>query len=189
MLVEKAGGHYTTGILGHRPLYAVLNDYGHAEVTRHLWSITDWPSLGFLTEKHGLTTWPETPCDRPAGERHRCNSFNHPMHSGFAAVFHESLGGIRPDPAGPGFKRFFLKPCFLPGLQWAKAEHRLPGGLISSHGKRDGRAVVLEVSVPSGGIARVQLPQVPAAKIWLGGKSLKSSEFELRSGTWSIRIG
>jgi len=116
LIMEKSGGHYSTGIFGHRPLYTLLNDYGHADVTRHLWSLTDWPSLGFLTEKHDLTVWPEVPENWPAGERYSERSFNHPMHSGFAASFHESLGGIRPDSDHPGFSKFILKPCFLPGL-------------------------------------------------------------------------
>lgn len=188
LIMGKAGGHYATGIFGHRPLYTVLNDYGHGEVTRHLWSITDWPSLGFLTEEHGLTTWPEVPRDWPAGKRYPRNSFNHPMHSGFAAVFHESLGGIRPDPANPGFKRFFLKPCFLPGLEWAKVEYRSPYGMISSHWRRDREAVVWDVSVPPGSTALVQLPGFQAEEIQLGGKPARGNEFELPAGSWTIRI-
>ena len=189
LIMQKAGGHYSTGIFGHRPLYTVLNDSGHADVTRHLWSITDYPSLGFQTEKYGMTTWPERYFDWHAGERYPNRSLNHPMQSGFAAVFHESLGGIRPDPAGPGFKHFFLKPCFLPGLEWAKAEHRSPCGLISSHWKREGNSLVWEVTVPPGSTARVQLPQFPEGNIQLGGKPVQSNEFELQPGDWIIRIG
>ena len=188
LIMDKAHGHYATGIFGQRPLYTVLNDYGHAEVTRHLWSITDWPSLGFMTEKHDLTVWPEVPMDWPAGERYPHNSFNHPMQAGFAASFHESLGGIRPDPAGPGFKHFFLKPCFLLGLEWVKVGYRSAGGMISSNWKRDGSAVVWDVSVPSGSSALVQLPQYPAEKIQLGGKPVERNEFELAPGIWSIRL-
>lgn len=155
LIMVKAGGRYTTGIFGHRSLYTLLNDYGHADVTRHLWSLTDWPSLGFMTEKHGLTTWPEVPFEWPAGERYRRNSFNHPMHSGFAAVFHESLGGIRPDPEHPGFKQFILKPCFLPGLDWAKADYRSPYGLISSQWKRTANSVDWNVVIPSNTTAEI----------------------------------
>jgi alpha-L-rhamnosidase len=188
LIMENAQGHYTTGIFGHRPLYTVLNDYGHGEVTRHLWSITDWPSLGFLTEKHGLTTWPEVAYNWVPGKRYVRNSFNHPMHSGFAAVFHESLGGIRPDPEHPGFKRFFLKPCFLPDLEWVKVTHRSPLGSISSQWKRVDGSVLWEVSVPPGSTALVQLPQISAEKIKLGGNPVKSNEFELLPGTWSMTI-
>lgn len=188
LIMKKAGGHYSTGIFGHRPLYTLLNDHGHADVTRHLWRITDWPSLGFMTEKHGLTTWPEVPYNWEPGKRYLRNSFNHPMHSGFAAVFHESLGGIRPDPASPGFKRFFLIPCFLPDLEWVKVSHRSPLGPISSQWKRDGNTVTWAVSVPPGTTALVQLPHIPAGKIKLDGKPVAGNEFELRPGAWSIRI-
>ena len=41
LIMADKQGHYSTGIFGHRPLYTVLNDYGHEEVTKHLWSITD----------------------------------------------------------------------------------------------------------------------------------------------------
>ncbi len=188
LIMKKAGGHYTTGIFGHRPLYTVLNDYGHAEVTRHLWSITDWPSLGFLTEKHQLTTWPEVPYNWEPGKRYLRNSFNHPMHSGFAATYHESLGGIRPDPSNPGFKHFFLKPCFLPDLKWAKVTLRSPQGLISSQWKREGESLTWEVIIPAGSSAQVQLPQFPTGKIQMDGRSLNTNQFELTSGTRVIQI-
>jgi len=188
LIMGKSGGRYTTGIFGHRPLYTELNDYGHADVTRHLWSLTDWPSLGFMTEKHGLTTWPEVPYNWEPGKRYLRNSFNHPMHSGFAAAFHESLGGIRPDPEYPGFKRFFLKPCFLPGLEWVKVTHLSPFGLISSQWKRVGGSVVWEITVPPGSRAQVQLSWYPVGKIQLGNKPVERNEFELQPGIWNIRI-
>jgi hypothetical protein len=188
MIMEKSGGHYTTGIFGHRPLYTQLNDHGHGDVTRHLWQITDWPSLGFMTEKHGLTTWPEVPFQWPEGRRYRLDSFNHPMHSGFAAVFHESIGGIRPDPTQPGFQRILLRPTFLPGLQWAKAEHESPQGLISSHWKREAGRVVWDVSIPAGSSAIVELPLYDKSKIKSNGEPVTQNRFELASGQWTIHV-
>lgn len=189
LVMEKSKGRYTTGIFGHRPLYTELNDYGHDEVTRHLWSLTDWPSLGFMTEQHGLTTWPETPFNWPKGERYRRNSFNHPMQSGFAATFHESLGGIRPDPAQPGFKHILLQPCFLQGLEWVKAEHRSPYGLISSHWKRTGNSIVWNIEVPANSSASVNLPQYKLSEITLNGEPVTTCGFELLAGAWYIQIG
>jgi len=188
LIMEKSGGHYSTGIFGHRPLYTLLNDYGHADVTRHLWSLTDWPSLGFLTEKHDLTVWPEVPENWPAGERYSERSFNHPMHSGFAASFHESLGGIRPDPDHPGFSKFILKPCFLPGLEWVKTEYRSPFGLISSHWAREGNSIVWKVAVPENTSATVKLSQFQPSEITLNGTSVAGNNFKLTTGNWKIRV-
>lgn len=188
MIMKKASGHYTTGIFGHRPLYTQLNDYGHGDVTRHLWRITDWPSLGFMTQTHGLTTWPEVPFDWPKGRRYRRNSFNHPMHSGFAAAFHESIGGIRPDPSAPGYRRIILRPTFLPDLQWAKTEYESPQGAIVSHWKRESGQVVWEVSIPEGSTAQVELPLFQANQIESNGKAVAENRFELASGQWTIQI-
>jgi len=156
MTVNK--GHYTTGIHGHRGLYTVLNDAGFGDVTDTMLHQTDFPSLAFLTEMHDLTAWPEVPYDWPKGQRYRGNSFSHPMHSGFAMMYHESLGGIRPDPEQPGFAKVILKPCFLEGLDWVKAAHRAPQGLISSHWKRKGNQVQWAVVLPAGTTGELWLP-------------------------------
>ena len=158
LILQKSGGHYSTGILGHRHLYTVLNDNGLDEITRLLWHRTDWPSLGFMTEGHGLTTWPEVPFNWPAGKRYRRNSFSHPMHSGFAATFHESIGGIRPDPGHPGFKRIIFQPCFLQGLDWAHAELRSPYGPVSSHWKKEKGQVIWDIVVPANTTAEIRVP-------------------------------
>lgn len=151
-------GHYTTGIHGHRALYTVLNDAGHDATSLSLWHRRTWPSLAFLTETHALTTWPEVPMNWPAGEPYSRKSFSHPMHGGFAIAFHESIGGIRPDPAHPGFKQFILKPCFPEGLEWAKADHQSPHGRISSHWKRESDHIIWDIEIPTGTSAEAQLP-------------------------------
>jgi alpha-L-rhamnosidase len=161
LIMEEASGRYTTGILGHRPLYTQLNDHGHESVTAHLWSLTDWPSLGFMTEQHGLTTWPERPLNWTKGERYRNGSFNHPMHSGFAAAFFESLGGIRPDPDNPGFKNIIFQPTFLEGLDWARVDYDSIQGPVKSHWKRKEDQVTWDVTAPSKTTAELRLRTLP----------------------------
>lgn len=181
-------GGYSTGIFGHRPLYTILNDYGHAETTQMLWGKTDWPSLGFLTEKHHLTTWPEVPYNWEPGKRYLRNSFNHPMHAGFAAAFHESIGGIRPDSDNPGFKQFILKPCFLPRLEWAKASHVSQFGEISSSWKRKDGFIEWVVNVPAKSSARVILTQYSSRQIKLNGKLVRQNAFDLKPGKSCIIV-
>ncbi len=188
LIMEKENGHYTTGIFGHRPLYTVLNDYGYLEVTKHLWSITDYPSLGFLTEEHDLTTWPEVPYHWKKGRRYLRNSFNHPMHSGFAASFHESLGGIRPDEKHPGFKHFFLKPSFLPELTWVEVSHKSPYGVIRSSWKRKKNTVVWSFSVPENTSAEIQLTAYSHKKLQLNGVAVKRNVFVLQSGEYTLTV-
>ena len=188
LILEKENGHYTTGIFGHRPLYTVLNEYGHQNVTEHLWSIKDYPSLGFLTEEHDLTTWPEVPYNWPKGRRYLRNSFNHPMHSGFAASFHESLGGIRPDEKHPGFKHFFLKPSFLPGLAWANVSHKSPYGVIKSSWRRNNETLVWSFSVPENTTAEVYLDSYSIEQLRLNALAIEKNIFTLKSGDYTLTI-
>lgn len=188
LIIKDKQGHFTTGIFGHRPLYTMLNDYGHSEVTKHLWEITDYPSLGFVTQEHNLTTWPELIANWDKSKRYYRNSFNHPMNSGFAASFHESLGGIRPDENHPGFQKFYLKPTFLEGLEWCEVSYKSPKGKIESDWKRNGEIIVWSITIPENSSALVELPMYTSKQIKLNNKKVKHNSFELTSGKYLIKI-
>jgi len=188
MIMERDGGAYTTGIMGHRPLYTVLNDYGFSATTEALWQRMDYPSLAYMTEKHGLTTWPESNHNFTEGSRYGSHSFNHPMQSGFAVTFHESIGGIRPDPEHPGFEQFFLKPCFMEGLDWAAATYDSVRGAIVSKWRKGEDRIQWDVIVPEGATAEVRLPFDPAA-ILKNGKSVRSTGKAGAYNRFSIQAG
>ncbi len=188
LIMNDNKGHYNTGIFGHRPLYTMLNDYGGDEVTQHLWDITSYPSFGFMVKEHNLTTWPEHIANWEKEERYYRHSFNHPMQSGFAASFHESLGGIRPDEDFPGFKKFFLKPTFLKGLEWSEVSFTSPQGIIESNWKKEGKTIVWSLVVPNGTEAKVQLPFYQEKHIRFNRKKVNSNEFSVSSGNHTIEI-
>ncbi|MFK8058658.1 MAG: family 78 glycoside hydrolase catalytic domain [Polaribacter sp.] len=187
-IMKDKQGHFTTGIFGHRPLYTILNDFGHSNVTQHLWTITDYPSLGFVTETHNLSTWPELIANWNKSKRYYRNSFNHPMNSGFAASFHESLGGIRPNENYLGFKQFFLKPTFLDGLDWVEVSYKSPQGKIESSWKKEDAKIIWSVTIPNNSKAIVQLPMYARNQIKLNNKVVKANEFQLESGSFTITI-
>jgi alpha-L-rhamnosidase len=187
-IMKNNQGYFTTGIFGHRPLYTVLNDYGHSEVTKHLWHITDYPSLGFVTEEHNLTTWPEHIAHWDKTKRYYRSSFNHPMNSGFASSFHESLGGIRPDENHPGFQKFYLKPTFLEGLEWCEVSYKSPQGKIQSNWKRNEDTITWSVTIPENSTALVQLLMYKRNQIKLNNKKVKSNTFDLTTGEYVISI-
>ncbi|MDQ2688373.1 MAG: glycoside hydrolase family 78 protein, partial [Armatimonadota bacterium] len=194
-IMVRNKGHYTTGIFGHRCLYTVLNDNGGGAVSRTLWGRDDWPSLGFLTEKHDLTTWPEVPMDWPTGARYPRNSFNHPMQSGFAATFYESLAGIRPDPAQPGYKKTLLQPTFLEGVGGAGASLASPYGVVQSTWERAGNHIVWKVTIPPNTTAEARLAATVQGML-LGGSTgarlLRTERgrrvYALDSGTHTLRL-
>ncbi|WP_288956395.1 family 78 glycoside hydrolase catalytic domain [uncultured Polaribacter sp.] len=188
LIMKDKHGHFSTGIFGHRPLYTILNEYGHSKVTKHLWEITDYPSLGFVTKEHNLTTWPEHIANWDKTKRYHRNSFNHPMNSGFSASFHESLGGIIPDEDHPGFQKFYLKPTFLEGLEWCEVGYKSPKGEIKSNWKRNKGKIIWSVTVPENSVASIQLQMYTSKQIKLNKKRVKSNTFELTSGEYVITI-
>jgi alpha-L-rhamnosidase len=88
----------------------------------------------------------------------------------------ESLAGIRPDPAAPGFKNTIIKPNMVGDLQWVNAHHDSPYGRIASNWKREGGKISLEVKIPPNTTATVFVPAKDAAPVTESGKSADKSE-------------
>ncbi|MFG0289400.1 MAG: alpha-L-rhamnosidase C-terminal domain-containing protein, partial [Rhodopirellula sp. JB044] len=123
-------GHHACGIHGLRHLYTVLAEQGQDALAYKMLTDTTFPSPGYVLSC-GLSTWPERRWEWKK-ERYYRNSFNHPMNGGFAAFMHESLGGINPDPASPGYKHFYLQPRLTAQLAWVSAGTESPYGVVRS---------------------------------------------------------
>jgi len=154
-------GHAFVGIHGGRSLFTELDRYGHTAIAFAALTQTNYPSHGYSLNV-GMTTWPEVPGEKPGG------SLNHPMQSGFAAWFHESLAGIR--PLAPGFKRIAVQPHGFAELELVKAEHISPYGPIISNWKRAGNQLTMDVTIPANTTAEVYVPAANANTITESGK-------------------
>jgi alpha-L-rhamnosidase len=168
---EKHGGHYSVGIHGARPIYTVLNEYGHDQVVWDMMHKTDYPSYGYIFSE-GFTTWPEEIINWPKGaEKPKC-SYNHPMQACFNAWFHESVGGIRPVADAPGFQKFELKPHNWQQLEEADVTHQSLYGVIRSHWKKRSEIFLWEVDIPANTSAIVWIPAKTQAHVTESGKHL-----------------
>jgi alpha-L-rhamnosidase len=83
---------------------------------------------------------------------------------------YRSLGGIRPDPAAPGFKKIIIKPTIVRALTWVECHHDSPYGRIVSNWKREGDTVSMEVTIPPNTTATVFVPAQDAAGVTESGK-------------------
>ena len=101
------------------------------------------------------------------------NSLNHIMFGDIDAWMYQYLGGISPDPENPGFRHILVKPNPVGSLTWAKAEHRIASGLISSFWKRLPDSFELSLEVPKGSEATVTLPDGSVRKVEAGEHRLK----------------
>ena len=91
--------------------------------------------------------------------------------------FYQSVLGIRPDPAGPGFKHFILAPQPDPatGLVWARGSYQSIHGKIVSDWKISAGNFTLDATIPANTSATVYLPVRNEASVSESGKPAGTS--------------
>ena len=165
--VESKSNHLDCGNLGAKYLLHALSDNGRAEVAYEVATQTTMPSWGYWI-KIGATTLLEHWNDHEKQGLSR----NHIMFGDISAWFYESLAGIRPDAAAPGFKHIILKPAVVGDLKWVKAHYDSPYGRIGSEWKYERGTFTWKVSVPPNSTATVYVPTSNAGSVKEGGHPL-----------------
>ncbi|WP_405290888.1 alpha-L-rhamnosidase [Algibacter sp. Ld11] len=145
-IVTVKGGHHATGIHGNRYIYTVLSKYGKADLAHQILTTPDFPSQAYVMSK-GFTTWPERQFEWEKMEG-PTNSLNHPMHSGFAAYFYESLGGIKSSKSDPGFKMFTVNPEFPSKITSTSVSVPTPYGDIINDWSINNDVLTMTLKVP-----------------------------------------
>lgn len=168
--VEAHDGHLTTGNLCTKYLLEVLTENGHADLAFRIATQESYPSWGFMLANGATTVWERW--EHLTGGS--MNSHNHPMMGSASSWFAKYLGGIRVDPADPGFKRIVIQPHMVKGLEWVRSEYKSLYGVIRSEWRRDGTKVTLRVTVPPNTTATVHLPSGPGP-ILEGGVALEKA--------------
>ena len=158
--IEQRGDHLSTGFLGVGHLLPALSAAGHTDVAYRLLHQDDYPSWLYPV-LHGATTiwerWDGWTEDRGFQDP-AMNSFNHYAFGSVGEWLYETVAGIRPDPAHPGFERVLLAPEPGGRLTWAAATHQTIRGEIGLRWALDGRWLAVEVSLPPGCSGELRLP-------------------------------
>jgi len=154
-LVEQVhvtrGDRVNSGFVGTPALLHVLAE-ARPEVAYALAAQTNYPSWGWMMKTGGTTMYEQFGGD---------NSHDHPMFGCISAYFYKYLAGIQPDPAAPGFARFFIKPSVVSGLTWVRAHFDSPHGRIVSDWKLAGGRLTMKVTIPANTMAIVYVPALP----------------------------
>lgn len=176
------GGHHSTGIHGNRYIYTVLSKYGKENLAYEILTTPTFPSQAFVLN-YGFTTWPERQFEWDKVEN-LTNSLNHPMHSGFAAYFFESLGGIKTTQEKPGFKEFTVQPIFPDQITQTEVLVPTRYGNIQNSWKLEGSDFSMQLTVPFNTKARVILTDVQWAALMVNGEKFpKATRKELPGGS------
>lgn len=157
--VEADQFHLDVGLLGQKAILNALSENGYASSAWKIASQETHPSWGWWIVNGATTLYENWKID--AG---RDISMNHIMFGEIGAWLYKGLGGIKPDPAAPGFKNIILHPSFFQGLEQASASHRSPFGTIVSEWNRKGKKVYYRVVVPANATADLYLPEGFTAK-------------------------
>ena len=134
---------------------------------KHL-SKTDQPSFGYFLAR-GENTWPEFWNVDVESRIHTC-------FTGISSWFTKSLGGIRPDPASPGFQSFLIKPVVGGDLTFAEFTTESPYGTIRNRWERSGDTLRMFVTVPPNSQATVFVPTSKPSSLAEGGKPIAKAK-------------
>ncbi|WP_397364554.1 alpha-L-rhamnosidase [Olleya sp. R77988] len=170
-IVEVKGGHHSTGIHGNRYIYTVLSKYGKADLAYQILTTPDFPSQTYVMNS-GFTTWPERQFEWEKMEG-PTNSLNHPMHSGFATYFYESLGGIKSSESNPGYKMFVVNPEFPSEISSTTVSVPSPYGAIKNEWKADEGLLSMNLDVPFNTKAKLVVTSSELENLEINGKSVE----------------
>jgi alpha-L-rhamnosidase len=163
--IHERKDHVSTGFIGTLYLLLGLPELGQAELTHTMVMQQDYPGWNTLVKDEvQMETW--------GGGQVQMPSLGGPI----GAYLYQVLGGIRPDPKGPGFKKIIIKPAIVGNLTWVKAHYDSLHGRIVSDWQREGDKLTMDVTIPVNTTATVYVPAKDAAGVTESGKPAGQAE-------------
>jgi alpha-L-rhamnosidase len=158
--------HLSTGFVSTPYLLEILQNLA-PDVGYRMTTAQDYPSWYSMTAGADcdlmMEEWGGKPINMPA------------LGGNIAAWNMESLGGIRPDPAGVGFKKIIIKPNIVGDLHWVECWYDSAyGRIVSQWRKRNGQLIV-EIVIPPNTTATVFIPTLRPDAITVSGRPLRES--------------
>ncbi|GAA4978823.1 glycoside hydrolase family 78 protein [Kineococcus glutinatus] len=167
-LVAADGHRVATGFAGVNLVADALTRTGHDEAAYALLTETGCPSWLYQVSMGATTTWERWDSMLPDGTVNpgHMTSFNHYALGSIADWVHRSVAGLA--PAAPGYRRLLVRPRPGRGLASASARHETPYGPAAVSWRRRGGGLVVDVDVPLGVTATIDLPGHPVGHVGAG---------------------
>ena len=147
-----------TGFVGTPLVCDALVDAGHVDDAYRLLLQTRCPSWLYPVTMGATTVWERWDSMLPDGTINpgEMTSFNHYALGAVADFLHRVVAGLA--PAEPGYRRLLVRPQPGGGLTEASATLQSPYGTASVHWRRSGPRLDVDITVPTGSTASVELP-------------------------------
>jgi alpha-L-rhamnosidase len=157
-LVAKAGYKLSTGFAGTPLVLPALTQTGHLQEAYLLLMETGCPSFLYPVTMGATTIWERWDAIRPDGTLNPSGmtSLNHYALGAVADWLHRTVGGL--SPAEPGYRRMRIAPQPGGGLTHATLVHDTVHGRVRVAWRITGRHMTVEVTLPEGTRAIVDLP-------------------------------
>jgi alpha-L-rhamnosidase len=155
-ILEKAGGHPSSGMVGMQWIFQALDKIGRNDVALEMLQKEAFPSWGYMISKGATSIWEKWNSDT-AGPGMNSQGLLF-LGGNINAWLFECLAGLRPDPADPGFKHIIFKPHLLGDLTFAQAKYQSPYGEVLSDWNLAGGSLDWSIVVPPNSRGTVYLP-------------------------------
>jgi alpha-L-rhamnosidase len=174
-LVVAEGHHIGTGFVGTPLVCDALADTGHLDTAYHLLTQESCPSWLYPVTMGATTIWERWDSMLPDGSINpgEMTSFNHYALGAVIDFLHRVVAGL--SPTAPGYQRLAVRPRPGGGLVSAGVQLRSPYGPIRSSWRRDGEELELDLEVPVGVTATIEVPDGSTSEVGGGRHRLRSS--------------
>jgi alpha-L-rhamnosidase len=165
--IHLAGDHHETGFVALPYLLQFLTENNLGALANRIVNQKTYPS------------WKTLMHDGVLAEGWNGGGAQMPSCGGAVGMWlYQSVLGICPDPAGPGFKRFLIAPQPDPatGLTWAEGWYDSIQGRIESKWRLANGEISMEVEVPTNTIATIRIPSARPGEVREGGKLVTESD-------------
>ena len=165
----RFNGHIATGLVGISILTQWATQNQEAEFVYGMLKKRTYPGYLYMIDHGATLTWEEWDGER--SQLHNC-------YNAIGSWFIQALAGITPDEDVPGYKHIHIRPQMVEGINWVKASKDTPYGLLTVNWERKGNELEMDVDIPVGCVAEVEMPQglpflLPSGKHRISGKIAK----------------
>ena len=182
--IKAHNDHLTTGYLGTQWLLQVLVENGRADGAYRILLQKTGPSWLFMASNGQTSLWEGWDSLKPDGTfGSKRTSLDHSALGSVGDWMFQAIGGLVPDPAGPGFKHFIIRPIPGGALRNAEMSYESPYGKIATRWKLNGNQFDLEVEVPVNTSATIVLPTGNNSSVTESGRPIASSPGVVAAGT------
>ncbi len=171
--------HIGTGFVGTPYVLEVLENAGYLDVAYQLLEQESFPSWLFPVKNGATTIWERWDGWTPEKgfQDISMNSFNHYAYGAVGAWMYQTVAGLELDPNEPGYRHIIFRPRPGGSITWAKASLKTPQGLVSINWQLSESELKLEITIPEGSHASLEIPE-----------GFTASEAEYSPGTYSLSL-